>query len=384
MDVYDTEVAGHGSVVDSSPRSGNWDDIPENLRPDHKGPVWPFVVAGFMFLVGAAVTLLVLFPFDVPYYSFSPGPVNDVSDFIEVPEPSAEGSGELFFLTVSLKDVNVIEYIAALLDGEVDLSPRENVRPAGVSQESLRQQNLALMRNSQDSAKFVALTQLGYEVTLTGSGALIQGIVEGSAAVDLLFEGDVIVAVDGQPVEFVDEAVAEIGGRAPGDDVTLSIRRAVAPDNEVESLDITIVLGPYRAEDENGNIIDEPDRGMVGVLLTNAETETIFPVDIEIDSQNIGGPSAGLMFALEIMNQLTEEDLTKGQSIAGTGTIARDGRVGAIGGIKQKVYGAIDAGADYVLVPSSNFPDALEAAGDDITVIEVATIADALTFLDTL
>jgi PDZ domain-containing protein len=384
MDVYDTEVAGHGSVVDTPPRADTWDDIPENLRPDHKGPIWPFVLAGFMFLVGAAATLLVLFPFDVPYYSFSPGPVNDVSDFVEVPNASTEGSGELFFLTVSLKEVNVIEYLGALLDGEVDLSPRENVRPVGVSQESLRQQNLALMRNSQDSAKFVALTQLGYDVTLTGSGALIQGIVEGSAAVDLLFEGDVIVAVDGKPVQFVDEAVAEIGGRVPGDEVTLSIRRAVVPDNEVESFDVTVVLGPYRAEDEDGNIIDEPERGMVGVLLTNAETDTVFPIDIEIDSQNIGGPSAGLMFTLEIMNQLTEEDLTKGRAIAGTGTISRDGRVGAIGGIKQKVYGAIDAGADYVLVPSSNVPDALEAAGDDITVIEVATIEDALSFLETL
>lgn len=384
MDGYDTEVAGRGSVVDTPPRVDTWDDIPDSLRPDRKGPIWPFVVAGFMFLVGAAVTLVLLFPFDVPYYSFSPGPVNDVSDFVEVPDASTEGSGELFFLTVSLKEVNVIEYIGALLDREVDLSPRETVRPVGVSQESLRQQNLALMRNSQDSAKFVALTQLGYEVTLTGSGALIQGIVEESAAVGVLFEGDVIVAVDGQPVEFVDEAVDEIGGRAPGDEVVLSIRRAVGPDNTIETVDISIVLGPYRAEDENGNIVDQPDRGMVGVLLTNAETETLFPVDIEIDSQNIGGPSAGLMFTLEIMNQLTEEDLTKGQAIAGTGTISRDGTVGAIGGIKQKVYGAIDAGADFVLVPSSNVPDALEAAGEEITVIEVATIGDALNFLETL
>jgi PDZ domain-containing protein len=384
MDVYDTEVAGHGSVVDTTPRADTWDDVPENLRPDRKGPIWPFVVAGFMFLVGAAATLIVLFPFDVPYYSFSPGPVNDVSDFIEVPEASAEGSGELFFLTVSLKEVNVIEYVGALLDRQVDLSPRENVRPVGVSQESLRQQNLALMRNSQDSAKFVALTQLGYEVTLIGSGALIQGIVEESAAADVLFEGDVIVAVNGESVEFVDEAVAKIGGRVPGDEVVLTIQRVVAPENTAESIDITIVLGPYRAADENGNIIDEPNRGMVGVLLTNADTETVFPVDIEIDSQNIGGPSAGLMFTLEIMNQLTEDDLTKGRSIAGTGTIARDGTVGAIGGIKQKVFGAIDAGADYVLVPASNVPDAREAAGDDITIIEVATITDALSFLETL
>lgn len=384
MDVFDTDVAIHDGVVEGTHSPDSWEDIPENLRPDHKGPVWPYVLAGFMFLIGVAVTLLLLFPFDVPYYSFSPGPVNDVTDFVEVDDPAAEGSGELFFLTVSLKEVNVIEYLGALIDRQVDLSPRETVRPVGVSQEDLREQNLALMRTSQDSAKFVALSELGYEVTLVGSGAEIQGIVEDSAAEGVLLEGDVIVAVDGQAVEFVDEAVAQIGGRAPGDEVVLSIRRIVGDDNSVENIDVPIVLGPFRAVDEDGNVIDEPDRGMVGVLLTNAPTETVFPVDITIDSQNIGGPSAGLMFTLEIMNQLTEDDLTKGESIAGTGTIARDGTVGAIGGIRQKVYGAIDAGADYVLVPSANMPDAVEAAGDDITVIEVATIADALQFLETL
>jgi len=384
MDVYDAEVAVHDDAVDPALAPNSWDDIPENLRPDRKGPVWPFVLAGFMFLIGAAVTLVLLFPFDVPYYSFSPGPVNDVTDFVIVPDAAAEGSGELFFLTVSLKEVNVIEYIGALIDRQVDLSPRETVRPIGVSQEDLREQNLALMRNSQDSAKFVALSQLGYEVTLVGHGAEIQGIVEGSAAVGTLIEGDTIIAVDGQPVEFVDEAVATIGGRAPGDEVLLTIRRVVGDENEVERLDIPIVLGPFRAVDENGDLIEELDRGMVGVLLTNAPTETVFPVDITIDSQNIGGPSAGLMFTLEIMNQLTEEDLTRGRSVAGTGTIARDGSVGPIGGIKQKVFGAIDAGADYVLVPSANYPDALEAADDDIVAIEIFTIEDALAFFETL
>lgn len=384
MDVYDTEVADRDGVVTGSLDPGNWADIPENLRPDRKSPIWPFVLAGFMFLIGVAVALVLLFPFDVPYYSFSPGPVNDVTDFISVDGAAVEGSGELFFLTVSLKEVNVIEYIGALIDREVDLSPRENVRPVGVSQENLRQQNLALMQESQDSAKFVALTQLGYEVTLTGSGAQVQGIVEGSAAVGSLFEGDLIVAVDGAPVEFVDEAVAQIGGRAPGDEVVLSIRRVVGDDNTVERLEIPIVLGPFRAQDEDGNVIEELDRGMVGVLLTSGPTETVFPVDITIDANNIGGPSAGLMFTLEIMNQLTEDDLTKGLSIAGTGTISREGIVGAIGGIKQKVFGAIDAGAQFVLVPTSNFPDALEAAGEDIEVIEIATIDDALAFLATL
>lgn len=384
MDVYDTDVALHDGVADPDLSPNTWDDIPENLRPNRKGPLWPYVVAGFMFLVGIAVTLVLLFPFDVPYYSFSPGPVNDVSDYVDTGEELVEGQGELYFLTVSLKEVNVIEYLGALIDNQVDLSPRENIRPIGVSQEDLRAQNLALMQESQDSAKFVALTQLGYEVTLIGSGAQIQGIIEDSAAEGVLLEGDLITAVNGNAVAFVDEAVANIGGRTPGDEVALTISRVIGEDNEVEVLDISIVLGPFRAVDEDGNEINEPDRGMVGVLLTSGPTQTVFPVDIVIDSQNIGGPSAGLMFTLEIMNQLTEEDLTKGRSIAGTGTIDRMGVVGPIGGVTQKVFGAIDAGAEYVLVPASNYPDAVAAAGDDITVVEIATIDDALNFLATL
>jgi PDZ domain-containing protein len=123
---------------------------------------------------------------------------------------------------------------------------------------------------------------------------------------------------------------------------------------------------------------------MIGVLLENNEPIVEFPVNVEIDSQNIGGPSAGMMFTLQIMDQLTEEPLTKGYRIAGTGTISTDGTVGAIGGIHQKVYGAIDAGARAVLVPAANYPDAVAAAGDRIEVVKVETIDDALAFLATL
>jgi PDZ domain-containing protein len=105
---------------------------------------------------------------------------------------------------------------------------------------------------------------------------------------------------------------------------------------------------------------------------------------VDIDSQNIGGPSAGMMFTLQIMDQLTEEPLTKGYRIAGTGTIDRDGVVGAIGGVHQKVYGAIAAGARAVLVPAANYDDAVAAAGDQIEVVRVETIDDALVFLESL
>lgn len=348
-------------------------------------PVWPFIVAGFMLLVGSFVFAAVAIPISVPYYALSPGPVSDVSDYIDVEEPSTTTQGEMFFLTVSLKEVNVIEWVAAKLDARVDLAPVENIRPAGVSQEDLRIQNLNAMDRSKENAIFVALTHLGYEVTYDGSGALISSTIEGSAAEGILMAGDVVVAVEGEAVEFGNDAVDLISGRSPGDSITLTVERASADDPDtVETLDIALVLGPYRFIDEDGNEVADDERGMVGVLLGDAEVDVVFPIDVVIDSQNIGGPSAGMMFTLEIIDNLTEEDLTRGRRIAGTGEIFADGEVGAIGGMKQKTYAAIDAGAEILLVPADNYEEALEAAGDDITVVKVTNIQDALTFLESL
>jgi PDZ domain-containing protein len=361
-------------------------DQPQELVPArHRLPIWPFVLAGVMLLVGSFIFAAVAIPISMPYYAMSPGPVSDVSDFIEVDDRATTTQGELMFLTVSLQEVNVIEWVAAKLDSRVDLTPREIIRPAGVSQEDLRLQNLNLMNRSKENAKFVALTYLGYEVTYDGSGALINSTIEDSAAEGVLQAGDVIVAVDGEPVEFSTDAVDLIGGRSPGEELTLTIERVNPDDPDViDTLDITLILGPYRFVDEDGNVLDDPDRGMVGVLLTDAPVEVVFPVDVQIDNQNIGGPSAGMMFTLEIIDSLTEEDLTHGRRIAGTGTIDAEGNVGAIGGMKQKTYGAIDAGAEYLLVPTGNYDEAVEAAGDDITVVQVETIEDAMTFLSAL
>ena len=348
-------------------------------------PIWPFILAGVMLLVGSFVFAAVAIPISMPYYAMSPGPVSDVSDFIQVEDRATTTEGELMFLTVSLEEVNVIEWVAAKLDSRVDLAPREVIRPAGVSQEELRIQNLNLMNRSKENAKFVALTYLGYEVTYNGSGALVNSIIEGSAADGELEVGDVIVAVAGEPVEFSTNAVDLIGGRSPGEELTLTIQRADPDDADVvDTLDITLTLGPYRFVDEDGHVLDDPDRGMVGVLQTDAPVEVLFPLDVEIDNQNIGGPSAGLMFTLEIIDSLTEEDLTHGRRIAGTGTIDAEGNVGPIGGMRQKTYGAIEAGAEYLLVPAGNYDEAVAAAGDDIVVVRIETIEDAMTFLRSL
>lgn len=366
----------------------NESDIYQPAEPaatPRRVPIWPFILAGAMLLVGSFIFAAVAIPISVPYYAMSPGPVSDVSDFIQVDDRATTTEGELMFLTVSLQEINVIEWVAAQLDGRVDLAPREVIRPAGVSQEELRQQNLNLMNRSKENAKFVALSYLGYEVTYNGSGALINSTIEDSAADGVLQVGDVIVAVAGEPVEFWTDAVDQIGGRSPGDELTLTIQRADPDDADVvETLDVTLTLGPYRFVDEDGDVLDDPDRGMVGVLLTDAPVEVVFPINVMIDNQNIGGPSAGMMFTLEIIDSLTEEDITHGRRIAGTGTIDADGNVGAIGGMKQKTYVAIDAGAEYLLVPAGNYDEAVAAAGDDISVVRVETLDDAMTFLNSL
>lgn len=373
-------VAPEGGVTELPPPG-----LPEEgHRPAPRTPKWPFVLGAVFLLIGIAISVVLIWPIQVPYYAFSPGPAYDVDEFVVVPGDT-ESQGEMYFLTVSLREINALEWLQAQLDPRVDLAPRENVRPAGVSQEELQQQNRDLMDTSKQNAIFVALTELGYEVTYEAAGAGISSVIEGSAADGLLQVGDVIVAVDGQPVEFSADAVELIGGHPPGTAIRLEVDR---PTDESATAyarqEIEVVLGPYRAVDENGELIEDMDRGMVGVLLATHNLNTIFPIDVQIDSRNVGGPSAGLMFALEIIDSLRDDDLTRGARIAGTGTIQPDGTVGAIGGVVQKVYGAIDIGAEYMLVPAGNYDDAVTAAGEDIQLVRVATLADALALLETL
>lgn len=349
-------------------------EAPEPTTPPPRAfPKWPFFLAGFLMLVGVAIAIA--WPIKVPYYTLSPGPLYDTTDFVYVvgEDTQFEVDGEMFFLTVALREANVFEYVAGQLNPKVEVTPRQNIRPSGVSSEDLRRENLARMEQSKTDATFVALTRLGYEPTYTGTGALVIETIPGSAADGVLLADDVIVGIDGTDVEFRSDVLDVLAEREIGDTITLDIERTIDGSDTVEVVPVDIVLGAHT---------DDDTRPMVGVLLDNNAPIVEFPVDVETDTQNIGGPSAGMMFTLEIINQLTEQDLTGGERIAGTGTIDRDGRVGGIGGVKQKVYGAIDAGAAVVLVPASNYDDALEAADDKIVVVRVETIDDALAYLN--
>jgi PDZ domain-containing protein len=230
-------------------------------------------------------------------------------------------------------------------------------------------QNLELMMNSQQIAVAVALDRLGYEVGVVGTGALVAEVLPGSGGSGIVEQGDIVTAVDGVTVQFVQELISEVRDRQVGDTVTLTISR----DNEVR--DVQVVLGE-----------SETDAGLpvIGISVADAGAAFDFPFDVTIDAGAVGGSSAGMMLTLAVYDRLTEQDLTRGHRIAGTGTISTDGSIGRIGGIKQKTIGAIGVGAEYLLVPEGDFPAAFEAADGRIEVVSVATIDDALAFLDSL
>jgi PDZ domain-containing protein len=349
-------------------------DVPPGVRPTGHSPKWPWILAGLLIAIGIGIAIA--WSVTVPYYTLSPGPVYDTADFVTVEGGTASDDGELFFLTVSLKEANVFEWAAGYVDPRVDVRERERVRPIGVSPDQLRRESLAAMEQSKQTATFVALTQLGYEVTLVGTGALVIETVPDSAADGLLLPNDVIIEMDGKQVAFRDDIINDLSDAEIGDLVEMLVDRPIDESvDEFDQIEVDLVLGPH---------VDDPTRPMIGVLLDNNEPIVEFPVDVVIDSRNIGGPSAGMMFTLQIMDQLTDGEITRGERIAGTGTIARDGTVGSIGGIKQKVHGAIDAGARAVLVPAGNYDDALAAAGDAIEIVRIETIDDAVAFLRTL
>ncbi len=342
--------------------------ITETPEPQRRMPRWPFVLVAVLLLVGVAV--VALWPLKVPYFAMAPGPVEEVSDLVSVEDTATFAlTGDLYLLTVGLREVNVFEYLEAQLDDEIDLIDRDVIRPRGVTQEEVTRINLQAMDSSIDAAVFVALARLGYDVGFSGDGVEVLQTVEGSPAEGVLQEGDRFDVIAGVGVDTADAAAAVIRSYGIGDTISLSGTR----DGEPITVEITLVPHP-----------DLEGAPMVGVVFDTVDLEMVLPIDVRVDSRNIGGPSAGMMYALTVMDLLTPEDMTKGHRIAGTGTISFDETVGAIGGVRQKVYGARSVGAEYVLVPEANYPDALSAADDDIQIVSVATLQDALDFLDTL
>lgn len=329
----------------------------------NKTASWPLYLIGSLFFAG--FLSVVAWNLELPYLAYSVGPVSDAADTVVAEEVEVyPPQGELLMLTVVQQDVNIFEAVIAGFDPTIDLVRKQAVRREGETDEEYRNRVLQQMDDSNYRAIAVALEYLGYE--LVPIEVVILDIVEGVPAEVVLEPGDTIIAVNGDPVRELADVVSALQGYEVGDAIDLTVERDGEPIEQVVEL----------AERE-----DEPGTPMIGIRL-DQRTEPPFPISLH--SGDVGGPSAGLMHTIAIIDSLTEGELTGGRTVAGTGTIDLDGNVGSIGGIRQKVVAAEAAGAEVILVPKGNYDAARTAPRDSIEIVPVATLDDAISFLEGL
>ncbi len=304
----------------------------------------------------------------VPYVTYHPGSTTDMlsetggQERIQVAGHQAYyDGGSLRMTTVSVTppedDVSIFEALTAWLSDEQAVEPYAAIYDEGVTDKQTDTEGAVDMVSSKDAAIAVALTALGYDLETT---VTIQDVVSDSPADGVLEAGDEVLRVDGGPV---DEASDVVEVAAAGKAFALVIRR----DGERRRVELT----PRQTD----------DGPRVGVSL-GAVFDFPFDVTVLIDPQ-IGGPSAGLMFSLAIYDTLSPGALTGGHDIAGTGEIRADGTVVPIGGIPQKIVGARDAGVELFLVPDANCEQALGAPREDMRLVRVKTMPDALKSIQT-
>jgi PDZ domain-containing protein len=350
-------VAGNGS--DAPPDgAGTGERPPPPSRRRSVGRV--LLGAGaFMlvaFLLGAAFVPL-------PYYQFRPGSVRDTEPLIEIEGTEVFPSdGAIGYTTVSLRQATLFGLLQGWVDDDVDIIDSDVVLQ-GRDEDENRELNLQAMSDSKQIATQVALERLGYDVDVT-YGQFVSEVDEGLPADGLISRGELIVAVDGERFQQSDDLTRLLGEHQPGDTVTVTVQDLEGTERDVE---LTLAAAP-----------DDPDRGIMGVRVTAVPLSYDFPFDVTIDTGDVGGPSAGLAFTLALIDDLTPGDLTGGDDVAVTGTILPDGTVGPVGGTGQKAAAVRDDGIGLFLVPTQDYDEAIERAGDDLQVVPVDTIEDAL------
>lgn len=307
------------------------------------------------------------------FVALRPGPTEDALSLVEIPgEPTTESSGELLLTTVLVQsDLKLGDLWELRSDPSSRRVDRSLYFPDDVDEDVTRDQFATQMAESTQSAAVAALRHLGYELDPTG--VRVEAVVPDGPTDGVVVPDEVVVGLEGDAVTDFDSLLSTLERLAPGDAVTLEVE---TPAGEVEQRTVTLGENP-----------DDPSRAFLGLLLV---TRIDVPLDIEVDTGRIGGPSAGLLFALSIIDKLSEEDLTGGLVVAGTGTIDLEGRVSPIGGILQKIPGSLqreDGGppADVFLVPRDNFDEARRAAVHrPITLVPVDTLDDAVEALAAL
>lgn len=310
----------------------------------------------------------------VPYVALMPGPTSNTLGENDKGEElvKIEGrrvypdAGHLNFTTVTYRGgpgsrIDLFTALRGWLDGDVAIVPEETIFPRNESQKQVDEENTRQMRDSQETAQAAALRQLNIPIS---TRIVIDAVQKGRPADGRLRPGDELVAVDGTRVERVGAATELMGKRKAGDPVTVTVRRSGAE----QKVTLRTAAG-------------DGGRPVVGIVLSD---QYKFPFKVDISVGDVGGPSAGLMFSLAIVDKLTPGSLTGGKFIAGTGTITAEGEVGPIGGIQQKMIAARRAGATIFLTPADNCADALKARPDGLRLVRADTLNDTIQALNAI
>ena len=294
----------------------------------------------------------------LPFFALGPGPARQVVPLIHVDGARTyRSSGRLVMTTIRFTQVTALGAVVAWLNPEQAVVGEEAVYPPGLSPSEEEQRATSQMDQSKIDAAAVALSEVTGYPRDHGPGALVELVGTDCPADGRLFPGDRIVRIDGERVDSRREASRLIGGVPVGEPIEFHVEA----DGEMHEVRVTRGACPG---------VDDP---VIGIVLVDP-----FPFEITIESGEVGGPSAGLMWAIGLYDLLTPGDLTRGRTIAGTGAIDLEGKVGPIGGIEDKVVAARDAHADVMLVPRADFEELRDVDTGDLTLIPVSTFDEAV------
>jgi len=339
------------------------------------------------------ISLLIVFIIAIAFnfypiekYVMRPGSAYNVEDFITVENGDVDDKGSFSLMTVSVAEATPTTYLIAQFNKHHEILDIDAVRQQGEDDNEYNVRQLKLMSDSQFNALYVAFTKANLPYTVSYNGVYVLNVLENGAADGVLHAGDVVTEWDGQIISRQTELVKMVNEKNKGDEVEIVIER----DNKLITEKVKLKEIPN-------------SKGRIGLGITFAESKTIrTDPTVDADTEKIGGPSAGLMFTLEILNQLLDEDISKGYNIAGTGEMNEDGTVGRIGGVEKKVIAADKAGMEIFFVPDdevteemiaynpkvvSNYEAAAETAkeiGTTMKIVPVKTIDDALNYLSGL
>jgi Lon-like protease len=327
------------------------------------------VTSGRLMAVGLVLLAIALAAIIVPSndYIFLPDPAHPVAPLVTVPGGRDPNEGGIYYVDVIVRKAKLLEKLFGGLHEGADLYPASAINPPGVDDAQRRRIDLEDMQHSQQVAAAVALKAAGRKVTVRSVGAKVDAVEPGKPAVGKLQPDDVITAVEGTPVKSQHDVAVVMAKRQIGDTVAFTVRRG----------DDTLVQHIRTVASDT-----PPKRPIVGVLLEPA-LDIHLPIAVRIDAGAVGGPSAGLAFALDVLAELGR-NVTHGHRIAATGEILADGSVGPIGGVKQKTFGARRAHVDAFLVPAGENAREARKYAHGLRIIAVKTFPQALRALATL